>query len=36
MGIKPNVSNVLQRGITAEMFKSLSELVDKTINPIVL
>jgi hypothetical protein len=36
MGIKPNESNVLQRGVTAEMFKSLSELVDKTINPIVL
>jgi hypothetical protein len=36
MGIKPNESNVLQRGVTAEMFKSLSELVDRTINPIVL
>jgi hypothetical protein len=36
MGIKPNLSNVLQRGVTAEMFKALSELVDKNITPIVL
>jgi hypothetical protein len=35
MGIKPNVSNVLQRGATAEMFKVLSDLVDKSINPIM-
>lgn len=34
IGVKPNISNILQRGPSSELFRCLSELVDKSITLI--